>query len=51
MGTYNSLQMREVFHMEFLRQLARKVKDRDYAVKGGVNTVILRSPKGDEESK
>ncbi|MDO8525306.1 MAG: nucleotidyl transferase AbiEii/AbiGii toxin family protein [Candidatus Omnitrophota bacterium] len=37
MDTYNSLQLREVFHIEFLRQLARKVKAENYAVKGGVN--------------
>jgi len=37
MDTYNSLQMREVFHIEFLRQLGRKVKAGNYAVKGGVN--------------
>ena len=37
MDIYNSLQMREVFHIEFLRQLGRKVKSENYAVKGGVN--------------
>jgi len=34
---YDSLQMREVFHLEFLRWLARKVKAEHYALKGGAN--------------
>ena len=34
---YNSLQLREVFHLEFLRWLGRKMKARYYAVKGGSN--------------
>jgi predicted nucleotidyltransferase component of viral defense system len=34
---YNSLQLREVFHIEFLRWFSRKVKPEDYAIKGGVN--------------
>ncbi len=34
---YNSLQQREVFHLEFLRWLGRKVDSRYYALKGGVN--------------
>lgn len=34
---YNPLQLRELFHLEFLRWLARKVKPGCYAVKGGVN--------------
>ena len=34
---YNSLQLREVFHLEFLRWLGRKIKAKHYAVKGGVN--------------
>lgn len=37
MNLYNSLQLREVFHIEFLRWLARKVRPDDYALKGGVN--------------
>ena len=37
MGIYNSLQLREVFHLEFLRWLGRSVKSEAYAVKGGVN--------------
>jgi hypothetical protein len=34
---YNSLQQREVFHLEFLRWFSRKVDFRHYALKGGVN--------------
>ena len=37
MDNLNSLQLREIFHIEFLRRLARKVKPDYYAVKGGVN--------------
>jgi len=36
-GTYNQLQLREIFHLEFLRRFARKVKAKFYAVKGGAN--------------
>jgi len=34
---YNQLQLREIFHLEFLRWFGRKVKAEFYAVKGGVN--------------
>lgn len=34
---YNPLQMREVFHLEFLRWFARKLEADRYALKGGVN--------------
>lgn len=34
---YNQLQLREVFHLEFLRRFSRKVKAKSYAVKGGAN--------------
>ena len=34
---YNILQLREVFHIEFLRWLGKKVKPDLYAVKGGTN--------------
>lgn len=34
---YSELQIREVFHLEFLRYFARKVKPDFYALKGGVN--------------
>ena len=37
MDYYNSLQLRELFHIEFLRRLGRTVKAENYAVKGGVN--------------
>jgi len=37
MERYNSLQLREVFHLEFLRRIGRAVKPENYAVKGGVN--------------
>ena len=35
--TYTYLQLREVFHLEFLRLLSRKVNPNYYALKGGVN--------------
>lgn len=34
---YNSLQLRELFHLEFLRWLDRKIKAESYALKGGSN--------------
>jgi len=34
---YSSLQLREIFHLEFLRWLSRKVKAEHYALKGGAN--------------
>lgn len=34
---YNQLQLREIFHLEFLRWLGRKLKAENYALKGGVN--------------
>ena len=34
---YNSLQKREIFHLEFLRWFSRKVGPKCYALKGGVN--------------
>lgn len=37
MNPYNSLQLREVFHIEFLRRFGRVVKAENYAVKGGTN--------------
>jgi len=37
MDRYTHLQLREVFHLEFLRWLGRKVKAADFAVKGGTN--------------
>ena len=34
---YSDLQIREIFHLEFLRYLGRKLKSDLYALKGGVN--------------
>ncbi len=34
---YNDLQLREIFHLEFLRWFGRKVKSEYYTLKGGVN--------------
>lgn len=34
---YNQLQLREIFHLEFLRWLGREVNLNNYALKGGVN--------------
>ncbi len=34
---YDSLQIREIFHLEFLRWLGRRVKAEHYALKGGAN--------------
>ncbi len=34
---YNQLQLREIFHLEFLRWLGRKIKAENYALKGGAN--------------
>ena len=35
--TYSSLQLREIFHLVFLRWLGREMKVKHYVVKGGVN--------------
>ncbi len=37
MEKYNPLQLREIFHLEFLRWLGKKVNLSHYALKGGVN--------------
>lgn len=37
MDSYSYLQLREIFHIEFLRWLGRKLKAGSFAVKGGVN--------------
>ncbi|MCK5160066.1 MAG: nucleotidyl transferase AbiEii/AbiGii toxin family protein, partial [Candidatus Aureabacteria bacterium] len=34
---YSILQVRELFHLEFLRWLSRKIKSEFYALKGGTN--------------
>ena len=36
-ASYNPLQLREIFHLEFLRRLGRKVPAVSFAVKGGAN--------------
>lgn len=36
-GIYSPLQIREIFHLEFLRWFGRKLEGNDYALKGGVN--------------
>lgn len=37
MAIYDSLQLREIFHLEFLRWLCRKLRLEYFALKGGVN--------------
>ena len=37
MNIYNQLQLREFFHIEFLRWMSRKIKADNYALKGGTN--------------
>jgi len=37
MDNYNQLQLREIFHLEFLRWLGRKLKADNYSLKGGAN--------------
>ncbi|MBI1884117.1 MAG: nucleotidyl transferase AbiEii/AbiGii toxin family protein [Chlamydiae bacterium] len=34
---YSSLQLREIFHLEFLRWFSRKMRPKDYGLKGGAN--------------
>ncbi|MDD4955835.1 MAG: nucleotidyl transferase AbiEii/AbiGii toxin family protein, partial [Candidatus Omnitrophica bacterium] len=34
---YNQLQLREIFHLEFLRWFGKRINPRNYALKGGVN--------------
>ena len=34
---YNSLQLREIFHLEFMRRFSRTIKKGKYAIKGGTN--------------
>ena len=40
---YTPLQMREIFHLEFLRWLSRKLTAEDYVLKGGVNLRLFFS--------
>ncbi len=37
MDIYDSLQLREIFHFEFLRWIGKKIKAENYVLKGGVN--------------
>ncbi len=37
MNIYNQFQVREIFHLEFLRWFGRRIKVKYYALKGGVN--------------
>jgi len=47
---YSDLYLREVFHIEFLRWLGRKLKAGNYAVKGGVNLrLFFKSPRYSED--
>jgi predicted nucleotidyltransferase component of viral defense system len=47
---YNNLQLREIFHIEFLRVFARKFKPALYALKGGVNLrLFFRSARYSED--
>jgi predicted nucleotidyltransferase component of viral defense system len=44
------LALRELFHLEFLRRLSRKLRPRQYALKGGVNLrFFFRSPRYSED--
>ncbi|MBI5244067.1 MAG: nucleotidyl transferase AbiEii/AbiGii toxin family protein [Elusimicrobia bacterium] len=46
----NDLELREVFHLEFLRWLGRKLKPADYALKGGANLrFFFKSPRYSED--
>ncbi len=47
---YTDLQLRELFHLEFLRWFGRKIRPEKYAVKGGVNIrLFLKSPRYSED--
>ncbi|MGB7568386.1 MAG: nucleotidyl transferase AbiEii/AbiGii toxin family protein [Chitinivibrionales bacterium] len=48
--SYNHLQLRELFHLEFLRRLALKLKPSQYVLKGGVNMrFFFGSPRYSED--
>ncbi len=38
---YNQLQLREIFHLEFLRWMSRKIKVDNYVLKGGTNLRVF----------
>ncbi|MDI6757352.1 MAG: nucleotidyl transferase AbiEii/AbiGii toxin family protein [Endomicrobiia bacterium] len=47
---YSNLQIREIFHISFLRQFAKKFKPSLYALKGGVNMrLYFKSPRYSED--
>ena len=47
---YSNLQIREIFHISFLRQLAKRFKPSLYALKGGVNMrLFFKSPRYSED--
>jgi predicted nucleotidyltransferase component of viral defense system len=49
-ATFNSLRLREVFHIEFLRRLSQKLKTDCYALKDGVNLrLFFRSARYSED--
>jgi predicted nucleotidyltransferase component of viral defense system len=48
--SYNHLQLRELFHLEFLRRLSLKLKPGQYVLKGGVNMrFFFGSPRYSED--
>jgi len=48
--SYHSLQIREVFHLTFLKWLGRKAAGRDYVLKGGSNLrFFFQSPRYSED--
>jgi hypothetical protein len=48
--SYSPLQLRELFHLEFLRRLGLKLKPAQYALKGGVNMrFFFGSPRYSED--
>jgi len=48
--TYDSFQLREIFHLEFLRRLGMKLPVRSFALKGGVNMrFFFGSPRHSED--
>ena len=50
MKHFNGLQIRQIFHIEFLRVFARKFKPQFYALKGGVNLrLFFRSVRYSED--
>jgi hypothetical protein len=47
---YDAMQVREIFHLEFLRRLTRKIKPGSYALEGGANLrFFFGSPRYSED--